>query len=338
MKRLWLMSVLLVLCTSCAAANKTQMENITFFAMDTVMEIQGEGENCQAALEKAEQEIYRLESLLTLQKEDSDAVKLQESAGKEWITVDASTAALLEQGQALWEETDGAFDLTMAPVTKAWGFGTDHPAVPNQSAITDALSFVDGGAISVQGTQAMLEKEGMAVDFGGIAKGYAADRAAEVLQENGITAGILSLGGNVRVFGEKADGSLWHIGVQDPQDESALLGIVTLSDGSVVTSGGYQRNFTENGKTYHSIMDPKTGCPAESGLLSVTIVCQDGTRADGLSAALFVMGEEKAIDFWKQHTDFEMILATEDGRLLVSEGLNFSDASGQYEMVILQRN
>ena len=97
MKRLWLMCVLLVLCTSCTTANKTQMEKITFFAMDTVMEIQGEGETCQTALEKAEQEIYRLESLLTLQKVDSDAVKLQEAAGKEWITVDASTAVLLEQ-------------------------------------------------------------------------------------------------------------------------------------------------------------------------------------------------------------------------------------------------
>ena len=133
---------------------------------------------------------------------------------------------------------------------------------------------------------------------------------------------LVDLGGNVQALGKKPDGSEWRIGIRDPEDESGMLGVLSISNLAVITSGGYERYFEENGETYHHIIDPRTGYPAESGLLSVTIVSPDGTLADGLSTFLFIAGQEEAEEFWRSHKDrFEMILVLEDRSVLVTEGL-----------------
>ena len=152
----------------------------------------------------------------------------------------------------------------------------------------------------------------MKIDLGGIAKGYTSSRIMDIFKENGITSGLVNLGGNVQALGTKTDGSNWRVAVQSP-------------DEAVITSGGYERYFEQDGVTYHHIIDPKTGYPAENGLVSVTIVSSDGTLADGLSTSLFIMGEEKAAEFWKAHSDeFEAILETDDGTIYVTEGLKDS--------------
>ena len=159
------------------------------------------------------------------------------------------------------------------------------------------------------------------MDLGGIAKGYASDRVAQIFREQGVT-GTASLGGNVYVSGKKSDGSAWRVAIRDPQNTDDYAAVLALEDVFAITSGGYQRNFTApDGTVYQHILNPKTGCPVQSDLLSVTIVSDSGTLADACSTALYVMGEQEAVNFWRQTGGFEMVLITADGRLLYTPGL-----------------
>nr|WP_243106058.1 FAD:protein FMN transferase [Butyricicoccus sp. OF13-6] len=160
------------------------------------------------------------------------------------------------------------------------------------------------------------------VDLGGIAKGYTSDRIMQVFADNGVTSGIVSLGGNVQVLGCKPDGSKWRVAVQDPNDEGENFAVVEIADEAVITSGGYQRYFEEDGATYHHIIDPRTGYPADSGVISSTIISHDGTLADGLSTSLFIMGVDDALDYWRAHSDeFDAILMDENGAVYVTDGI-----------------
>ena len=166
---------------------------------------------------------------------------------------------------------------------------------------------------------------GRTCTIGGIAKGYAADLLRAQLEKEGVTSATLDLGGDVFVMGRKTDGSDWRIAVKDPADTESYLGVVSAADKFIVTSGVYERYFEENGVRYHHILDPKTGCPAESGLVSVTVLCENGAWADALSTACFVLGPDGALalrdDLADQGTDFELILVTDDGRVRYTDGL-----------------
>ena len=180
---------------------------------------------------------------------------------------------------------------------------------------------------------------GMELDLGGIAKGYTSSAMMDCFRSNGVTSGMVSLGGNVQTIGAKPDGSLWKVAIQNPtaEEDADFLGILETKDCAVITSGGYERYFEENGVRYHHIMDPATGKPAESDLTSVTIVSENGTLADGLSTALFVMGLDKAIAYWQAHaSEFDAVLCTEDETLYVTEGIQ--DAfSANYPCEIIQQ-
>jgi len=162
--------------------------------------------------------------------------------------------------------------------------------------------------------------EGMEIDLGSVAKGYAGQLVAQMLREHGVQSALLNLGGNVQTVGAKPDGSPWQIGIKDPQGEDAMM-VLSVEDQAVVTSGGYERYFEQDGQTYWHIMDPSTGHPADSGLISVTIVGDEGVVCDGLSTALFVMGLEKAADLWAQSGDFEAVFVTASGEVYITEGL-----------------
>ena len=228
--------------------------------------------------------------------------------------------------------------MTIAPLVELWGITGDDPRVPAQSEIDALLPLVGSGHVHLEGTAAALD-EGCAIDLGGIAKGYASDKTAELFAESGIFGGFVSLGGNVYVHGVTAEGQPWNVAIQDPRNTEAYACTLRLSDAFVVTSGGYQRNFTApDGTVYQHIIDPATGYPVQSDLLSVSIVTRrdnggTGTMADAYSTALYVMGETAAVDFWRQHSAaFDMVLVTADGRLLHTPGLadcfNKTEGSG----------
>ena len=300
--------------TACGAEEQPVTSQI--FAMDTVMDFAVYGENAQAALTAASQEINALEQRLSRTRAGSEISTLNETGSAE---LSDETVQLLQSALALSDETGGAFDITIAPLVTAWGITSDTPRVPSQEEIASLLPLVGSEHVRIDGNRVTLDA-GCAVDLGGIAKGYASDRVAQIFREQGVT-GTASLGGNVYVSGKKSDGSAWRVAVRDPQNTDDYAAVLALEDVFAITSGGYQRYFTApDGTVYQHILDPKTGYPVQSDLLSVTIVSDSGTLADACSTALYVMGEQEAVNFWRQTGGFEMVLITADGRLLYTPG------------------
>ena len=302
--------------------------DVQFYAMDTAMSAAVYGARAQQAVQAVQEELFRLDALLSRTRADSAVSQLNQSGSADG---GGEVAALVTAAEEYSAATGGAFDVTVAPVADAWGFTKEEKHVPAQSELDALLPLVGSGHVHLSEDGLELD-EGTQIDLGGIAKGYAADRTAALLAENGVAAASVSLGGNIYVRGCKPDGSAWRVGIQDPARSGGFAGVLSLTDAFAVTSGGYQRYFEQDGKTYHHILDPATGWPAESGLTSVTIVADEpqqvdgtpgrGAMCDALSTALFVMGEEEAVRFWRSGAyAFEFVLVTEDGRVLVSEGL-----------------
>lgn len=298
------------------------------FAMDTYFILSAYGPEGEEALEQCEEKVLKLEAALSVTKSDSDVSELNTGESK---VVSEDTFLLVQEALKLCEGTNGALDITLYPVLRAWGFTTDAYRVPDGQEIETLLEKVDyRGVIADEADLSIQVPEGAELDLGAVAKGYTGDCLLEILRENGVTSAMLDLGGNVQTLGSKPDGSPWKVAVRDPLSrtgESSCLreiGVLEVVDKCVITSGSYERYFEENSEKYWHILDPADGYPADSGLVSVTIVGDSGVRCDGLSTALFVMGKDEAVNFWRQAKDFEMILVTEAGTLYITEGLQES--------------
>jgi len=317
-RRLWpALLVISVLLTGCA--EKPSPHEQHFMAMDTFMHFTIYGDSSTAV--QAQEEILSLDRLLSVTDKGSEVYAINHRTAQT-STLSPELTALLEQTLILARQTQGAFDPTVYPVVRAWGFTSGTYQVPEQEDLDRLLPLVDHTAPLLEGNALTLPND-VQLDFGGIAKGWAGDRAAQLLRGAGVTSAILRLGGNIHTIGTKPDGSLWNVGIEDP-DSGGTLGTVSVADLAVVTSGSYQRFFTANGQTYHHIIDPSIGRPADSGLTSVTVVGKHGTRCDALSTALFVMGLEDATQFWRDYRDFEAVFVSEDGSVSITAGLEDS--------------
>lgn len=304
------------------------------FAMDTYMTVTAYGQNAQKAVDKAIEEIERLDALLSTGDENSEIARLNVDKS---AVLSEDSGYLVQRAIELYDMTDGAFDIAIYPIMQEWGFPTKDFKVPDDATLKELLTLADVSDIRYDGTtrEISFAKDGMEIDLGGIAKGYTSSRIMEIFKEYGIDSGLANLGGNVQTYSTKTDGSDWKVAVQSPDDDSDYIGVIKASDKAVITSGGYERYFEQDGKTYHHIIDPSTGYPAESGLKSVTLVSSDGTLADGLSTSLFVMGKDKACEFWKSNSDkFDFVLLTDDDKMYVSEGIadNYS-SDYEYEVI-----
>lgn len=310
-----MLSALLFL-TGCSAESSPEPVQGTFFAMDTVMDFTIYGES--GLIDQSESLIASLESLVSVTDEHSDIYAIDHTGSG---SLSGNAAELMAQALELCRRTNGALDLSVYPIVRAWGFTTGSYQVPDEAEIQALLPLVDYRKIQYDAaTGTVTLPEGMEIDLGSVAKGYAGQLAAQMLREHGVQSALLNLGGNVQTVGTKPDGSPWQIGIKDPQGEDAMM-VLSVEDQAVVTSGGYERYFEQDGQTYWHIMDPSTGHPADSGLISVTIVGDEGVVCDGLSTALFVMGLEKAADLWAQSGDFEAVFVTASGEVYITEGL-----------------
>lgn len=299
--------------------------------MDTYMTLAAYGNNAKSAVSAAEDEIYRLDRLFSVQSSDGEIAKLNLDKS---LSASEDTVKLIARACEISEITDGDFDITVAPLVREWGFysGLENK-VPSDGELETALKSVGYKNIEISGNSIHLNN-GAGVDLGGIAKGYASSRAAEILAENGVESALISLGGNVRAVGSKPDGSAWTIAVADPDDTSLQIGYLSVKNTSVVTSGGYQRFFEHNQKTYHHIINPKTGCPAESGLKSVTVVSKDDTLADALSTALFVKGLDGAAELYSSCGGFGAVFVTDEDEIYITNNLEGYFASEREFKVI----
>ncbi len=302
------------------------------FAMDTVMSLTIYGKESQEVMDRAVDTIYELDRSLSATDSASAVFELNNGAG-EWVDVDSETAVLLEESQKLGALTDGALDVTAYSAVKSWGFTTGTHRVPDAQELRALADNIDYSAleVDVEHGRARLPK-GMSLDLGSIAKGRTGDLLAQQLREEEVSSALLDLGqSSIQAVGGKPDGSPWRIGLQDPAGQG-YLAVVELEDMAMGTSGGYQRFFEQDGTTYWHILDPDTAAPARTGLGSVTVVSPSGLICDGLSTALFVMGEEKGAQFWRDHPElqFDVIFVREDGSVALTAGLEdtFSLAPG----------
>ena len=325
---------LLFFLNSCSPG-RGQNEAVTqkLFGMDTVVDITVYGKNAQQAVAKANEELVRLENLLSVTKDESDIAKINKNAGTK-TPVSAEVMEILSKAQMVSKQTGGIFDVTVYPVVKAWGFTTGERHIPDGQTLQALLPYVDYRKLSLdinEGTVGL--EQHMSIDLGGIAKGYASQKIADTLKQNGIQSAVLSLGGNVQTIGRKPGGGAWGVAVEYPGTQEHFAR-VDVGETSLITSGAYQRYFEVDGKKYHHIIDPRTGMPADSGLKSATVVCGDPVLGDALSTALFIMGAQGAQEYYQQYGGFDYILLTSDDDVYITKGIEnrFSLSNGYQDL------
>ena len=304
-----------------------------FTAMDTYMSFTAYGKNAEEGLERTAGRIAEIEKLFSVTDEDSEVYAVNHRT-EDTVRVSQEVWHVLDEALETGQRSGGAFDISVYPVLQAWGFTTGSYHVPSDQEIQELLKNVGYDKIKIDGSGDMVTLEpGMEIDFGGIVKGYSGDEAVKVLKDSGVNSAILSLGGNIQALGTKPDGSDWTVAVKDPEDTENYMGLLKISDKAVVTSGGYERFFEgDDGEIYWHILDPATGRPAKSGLISVTVVGDCGMDCDALSTALFVKGLEGASEYWKKYGGFDAIFITEDREVYITEGIRDTfTLSGKYE-------
>lgn len=311
-------------------AREDEMAEQAIFAMDTYMSLKAYGKQAERALALSCARIEELEGFLSVTKEESDIWRINHANGEE-IEIRKETAEILNTAIQIGKETQGALDITLYPVLMEWGFTTEEYQIPEQERLQKLLTYVDYRQIALNGNLVCVPEE-VKVDCGALAKGYASDQVIEIFQEAGVKSALINLGGNVYTLGRKPDGSLWKIGIRNPFEEAGEMCILSTADRAVVTSGNYERYFVgEDGNRYWHILDAADGYPADSGLVSVTIIGKNGLFCDALSTAFFVAGMEKAVAYWRERQDFEMILVTNEKTIYITEGIQ-SDIRNVSEM------
>lgn len=307
-------AILLCGMTACAPREWAKAE---CFAMDTYNILEAEAD--QSVLDAAVVRLNELERIFSRNREDAVLYRLNAAGNLPREDLPEELQFLLEESKRLCSETGGAFDPTLGVLVDLWNVGGETSQVPGAEAIREAQGHCGPDRLSVGETIALAD--GMQLDLGAVAKGYATDLLADQLRDNGVENALLSLGGNVYTMGSK-HGKSFTVGIADPKEPAQLIGRLSVGGGkAVVTSGDYQRYFEMDGKRYHHILDARTGVPADSGLSAVTVVADSGLLADGYSTALFVLGKERGLEMVEADDRLEAIFIETDGTVTCSSGL-----------------
>lgn len=309
------------LCLPLSGCGSRQPIQQTGFYFDTVISVTLYDPSKTEELNHCFALAQQYEQYFSAKKPDSDVSKINRAAGSP-VRVQKETRELIEKGLFYSRLSAGTFDITVGKLTALWDFHAESPKLPDDAAIADAVAAIDYSNVVVDGNEVTLTQPDAALDLGGIAKGYIADKMKEYLLSQGITKGLINLGGNVLAIGEKEDGSAYTIGIQKPFDETGdPAAVVSVRDRSVVTSGVYERYFEQDGVRYHHILDVSDGYPCENDLLSVTIICKNSVDGDALSTSCFALGVEKGMELIETLDDTEAVFITSDQKLHTSSGI-----------------
>ena len=325
LKRMLLLLLCLAMALTLAACGETKMSQRQVFAMDTVMTLTAYGKNAERGLNAAQGVILSMNDMLDPDIETSTTYAINHANGGN-VSISGQVANMLSTAYTVYKQSGGALDLSIYPVIQRWGFDSGRYYVPTDEELWEDLirRAYDKMALTSfpsSGSYAVSFPAGTEISFGAVAKGCAADNAIRSMRNVGVTSGIVSLGGNVQTLGLKPDGSNWNVAVQDPNNTASFVGVLSVGETAVVTSGTYQRFFVQNGKTSHHLINPETGRPINNTLKSVTIICEDGTLADCLSTAMFVLGQSKSLSYWRQYGGFDMVLVNTDDEIICTKGL-----------------
>jgi len=289
---------LLALLPSCAASSPREISR-SGFVLGTACSIRLVGGGSEKLLDSAFERLKRIEDELSVNKPGSRIDAANDAAGSLPVAVGPDAVSILKRDLDLSSWSDGAFDPSVGPLVKLWGIGSDHARLPEGKEIAEALRLVGWKDIVLDESAGtvFLRRKGMALDLGSTTKGYAADEVAKLIRAAGVKKAIIDLGGNVLAIGSRPDGKPWRIGLQDPfsSDRGEYLGVASLVDKTMVTSGVYERFFIRDGKRYHHILDAKTGYPVDKGLMSVTVITPKSFDADGFTTTIFALGRERGM-------------------------------------------
>lgn len=320
-KRLFKLLPLLLLSLFFSGCTRKEPIHKSGFYFDTVISITLYDPSKTAELEHCFTLAEQYENYFSTSIPDSDISQIN-AAAPHSVPVHPETLELIQKGLSYAAVSKGKFDITIGKLAELWDFESEAPKLPNAVAVAKAAAAVDYRKVSVNGNEVALTDPDAALDLGGIAKGYIADKMKEYLLSQGITSGLINLGGNVLTIGTKEDGSAYTIGIQKPFDETgASVASVSIKDQTVVTSGVYERYFEQNGTRYHHILDTGTGYPYDNGLLSVSVICNNSADGDGLSTSCFALGLTKGMELIESLEHTEAIFITSDGKLHCSSGI-----------------
>lgn len=296
------------------------MLSTRFIAFDTTVCIEADTletkllADCHALCERYERMLSRFDP-------EGPLWALNHAGGKR-MRLPEELARFLQVALRYCADSEGCFDITMGGVCKLWDF--HEGIVPDEAAVAEALQHVSWRGVHVDETEAWLDDPQAWVDLGGIAKGYIADCVAQHLRSHGVSSGLVNLGGNILTIGSKPGGRPWRVGIRTPrssaQSEEKAFALVEVRGKSVVTSGVYERAFEKNGVAYHHILDPKTGYPVQTDLVSATVISDRSIDGDGYSTTLVALGSERALRFAQERSEIEAVLLRADGELLISDG------------------
>lgn len=342
---LLILVMVFLLLASCSKPKSGRIEE-NLFAFDTFMSFSvAEGRNAREGLKKAIDRIQQIEQRMSATLPDSDISRINENAGIQPVKVNTDTFFVIKKALEYAELSEGSFDISTLPISRLWDLPAGRPVIPDDEEIRQALAFVGYKKIKLDEEEqtVFLENKGMAIDLGGIAKGYAGDEVVRILKEHDVEHALINLGGNIMVINRKETGSPWRIGIQNPRKKNDAdknhIAVVQAEDCAIVTSGDYERYnveiFKQTGERYHHIFDPETGYPAKNGVISVTIITEKGIDADALSTALFVMGAEKGLELANRLEGVEAMIVNEEKEIFLSGGLKgkVSDIHPDYSIV-----
>ena len=321
---------------ACSSEGKSQTKRVT--TLGGLADITAYGKNADAAIRDAEAAMTSVDAMVNSFDENSRIYAVNHSGG-EAVVITAQVASMIETARTVSQQTDGALDLTVYPLMDAWGFLSGNYTVPEEDAIKELLPRLGMNRVSLTADQEsgdyMLQiPADTQITLDCVARGAATNAAISAMRTRGVKSAVISMGRNVQTLGTKPDGSKWNIAIMDPNDKNAYIGYLSLGETAVVTSAPTELSFTQRGALYHHIMNPATGMPASTALRSMTIVCADAQMADCLSTAMFVLGERKAIQYWREYKGFDMLMITQDGRIVCTNGLfgAFTQTGGDYEV------
>jgi FAD:protein FMN transferase len=295
-----------------------------FYVLGTVIQLKIFGENAQVAINESIKRLLEIDDKMSVFKEDSEVSKINRNAGGDYQGVSEDTYFVVETSLKYSNMSQGAFDPTIRPLVHVWGIGRGNQKVPNKNEIEEAMKLVNYKDICIDKLQkaVRLNDRNQSIDLGAVAKGFAADEIRDLLMSNHIESAIIDLGGNIFALGNKQNGMKWTIGIQDPSAaRGEYIGILSVSNKSVVTSGNYERFFIVNDKKYHHILDSRTGYPSENGVISATIISDNSIDGDALSTCAYVMGLERGYELIESIDGIDAIFITENKKVFTTSGI-----------------
>lgn len=319
-------TTLIFFCLIFVSCSKSYTGPKTVKALGTVCTVNAYDDGSDELYSQITECLNKIENQFAVNIETSDISRINSLAGKQAVTVSDDVIYVLKKSLYYAELSEGEFDPTIGPLVKLWGINTDSEHIPEPEEINHALEKIDYKKLKIENNTVMLEEEGMLIDLGAIAKGFAADKVVQILEKNKVKKAVIDLGGNIYVYGKKENNLPWKLGIRDPEakEGNPALAVSFTESTTVVTSGVYERFFMEDGKRYHHILSTKTGYPVQSGILSSTITDTSSIDADALSTISFILGPERFGNLYAQNDELKnkgVIFIKENGEVIASQNL-----------------